>query len=383
MIAPMFTIAWINLVRLFRDRTNIFFVIIFPIILIMVLGLSFGSGGWSPRIGVTGASGPQAAKLVAALERSADMQVVRLDDDAEARARVERGTLTAALIIPPGYDHALSSFIPIQLPYITRNEPSALQLGAAVRAVVSETTMPARAAAYVRNGSFGDLVAKAESVTVPGITIEVTTTGTAAIPGNVTGFDISATSQLLLFVFLTSLTGAATLIETRRLGLSRRMYASPVSSGSILLGEAAGRVAVALVQGLIIMLGSGLLFGVRWGDPLGAAALLLAFSLVGGGAAMLLGAVLRTEQQATSLGLLLGLGLAAIGGAMLPLDLFSGTMRQIAHFTPHAWALDGFAELLRRNGTIADILPQLGVLAGVAAALLALGSWRLRAALTR
>jgi ABC-2 type transport system permease protein len=156
-----------------------------------------------------------------------------------------------------------------------------------------------------------------------------------------------------------------------------------VSSGTILLGEAAGRIGVALVQGLIIMLGSGLLFGVRWGDPLGAAALLLAFALVGGGAAMLLGSVLRTEQQAVSLGLLLGLGMAAIGGAMLPLDLFSGTMRQVAHLTPHAWALDGFAVLLRRDGTLLDILPQLGVLAAIAAALLALGSWRLRAALTR
>lgn len=36
--------------------------------------------------------------------------------------------------------------------------------------------------------------------------------------------------------------------------------------------------------------------------------------------------------------------------------------------------------LLRENGTI---LPQLGVLAAYAAAFLALGSWRLRAALTR
>ncbi|TYB68529.1 ABC transporter permease [Nonomuraea sp. PA05] len=161
------------------------------------------------------------------------------------------------------------------------------------------------------------------------------------------------------------------------------MYAAPVSSGTILLGEAAGRVAVALTQALIIMVGPGLLFGVRWGDPLGAAALVLAFSLVGGGAAMLLGSTLRTGQQAVSVGLLLGLGLAAIGGTMAPIDFFSETMRRLAHVTPHAWALDGFAELLRGDGTIADVLPQLGVLIAFAAILFALGAWRLRAALTR
>ncbi|GAA1611397.1 hypothetical protein GCM10009733_004310 [Nonomuraea maheshkhaliensis] len=108
------------------------------------------------------------------------------------------------------------------------------------------------------------------------------------------------------------------LIETRRYGLSRRMYATPMSGGRILLGEAAGRVAVAPAQGLVIMLGSALLFGVRRGDPLGAAALPLAFSLVGGGAGMLLGAVMRTEQQALSLGLLLGLGPGAARGGCAP-----------------------------------------------------------------
>ncbi|RSM97572.1 ABC transporter [Nonomuraea sp. WAC 01424] len=377
----MIAIAWINLIRLVRDRTNIFPVVIFPIVLILVFGISFGGTG-RPRLGVAGGDGPLAAELVAALAGSGELELVRVADEAEARDAVERGSLTAALLIPAGYDRALAAYTPVELPYVARNEPSALQLGAAVRSVVSRVTMTARAAAYVREGSFPDLVARIGRISVPGVTVESVMTGPAR-PVQVSSFDIAATSQLLLFVFLTSLTGASSLIETRLLGVSRRMYASPVSSRAILLDEAAGRVGMALTQGLVIMLGSGLLFGVRWGDPIGAGALLLAFSLVGGGAAMLLGAVARTAQQAVSVGLLAGLGLAAIGGAMVPLDLFTGPMRQIAHLTPHAWALDGFAELLRGNGTVADVVPQLGVLALFAAALLALGSWRLRAALTR
>lgn len=62
-------------------------------------------------------------------------------------------------------------------------------------------------------------------------------------------------------------------------------------------GEALGRFAVALTQGLVIMVGSALLFGVGWGDPLGAGVLLL-FCLVGSGAAMLLGSLFRTEGPA-------------------------------------------------------------------------------------
>ncbi|MEU8357659.1 ABC transporter permease [Nonomuraea sp. NPDC048882] len=378
----MIAIAWVNLVRLFMARANLFFVVVFPIVLIMVLGLSFGSG-FVPRLGVAGDAGARAAELVAALERSGRMEVVRVGDDAEARELVERGRLAAALIIPAGYEGAMSGRARVSLPLLSRNEPSSLQLGAAVRSVVQQVAMPARAAAYARDGSFDQRLARAEAVRVPGVTVAYATIGAPAQTGSGDGFVTAASTQLLLFTFLTSLTGATALIETRRYGVSRRMYATPMAIGRILLGEAAGRVAVALAQGLIIMLGSALLFGVRWGDPLGAAALLLAFSLVGGGAGMLLGAAMRTEQQALSLGLLLGLGLGAIGGAMVPLDLLPGTMRQVAHLTPHAWAMDGFAELLGRGGTIATVLPQLGVLAGYAAALFALGAWRLRAALTR
>ena len=55
----------------------------------------------------------------------------------------------------------------------------------------------------------------------------------------------------------------------------------------------------------------------------------------------------------------------------------------VAHLTPHAWAVDGFAVLVRHDGTLTSVLPHLGVLAGAAVLLLAVASWRLRHVLTR
>jgi ABC-2 type transport system permease protein len=79
----------------------------------------------------------------------------------------------------------------------------------------------------------------------------------------------------------------------------------------------------------------------------------------------------------------ISLGLAALGGCMLPIELFSPTMQKVAHITPHAWALDGFAELVRHGGSPVDILPELGVLTAYATVLLVLAGWRLRVAITR
>jgi ABC-2 type transport system permease protein len=96
-----------------------------------------------------------------------------------------------------------------------------------------------------------------------------------------------------------------------------------------------------------------------------------------------MGSVFSNDQQAGGVGVVVSLGLAALGGSMLPLELFSPTMQTVAHFTPHAWALDGYAELVRHAGTTGDILLELGVLAGYATVLFALAAWRLRIAITR
>ena len=79
---------------------------------------------------------------------------------------------------------------------------------------------------------------------------------------------------------------------------------------------------------------------------------------------------------------LLGLGLAALGGSMAPLEVFPSSARTIAHITPHAWANDAFSKLLEHGGDLPAVLPQIGVLLGFAAVAIALSVWRLRRALT-
>jgi ABC-2 type transport system permease protein len=196
-------------------------------------------------------------------------------------------------------------------------------------------------------------------------------------------FEEGASTQLLLFIFLNSLIAASALIEARRLGVARRMLSTPTPVRTILAGEALGRLGIALVQAAIIILGSALLFGVDWGSPTAVAALVLAFCLVGCGAGMLLGSTLRNEQQAGAVALLVGLGLAAFGGSMVPLEVFPDAVRTAAHSTPHAWGNDAFSDLLADGGSLADVLPEIAVLLSYAAVLLALATWRLHAALTR
>lgn len=382
-----FVIAGTNVRRLLRDRSNIFFVFVFPMLLILVIGATFG-GAFTPRITVVGAEGGVlAGEIASELSGIGRIDVVEAMSRQDALEEVERGRVNAALIIPDGYDASVSSGAPAELEFMARQDDLAQQLRTIVDAVVAgQRSRLGAAAAVTSEAGLGFVdslraVDAARSV-LPGVGVETSFVGQALFDGDVGRFDLGASQQLLLFTFLTSLAGSAALIQTRTWGVSRRMLSTPTSTGEILVGETLGRFGVALVQSMFIMIGSLAVFGVDWGDPLGAVALVVLFSLVGSGAGMLAGSVFSNDQQAGSIGVFAGLGLAALGGCMVPLEVFSETMQRVAHITPHAWALDGFAELIRRGGTIVDILPELGVLAAFAVGLLFVATLRLRHVLT-
>lgn len=221
-------------------------------------------------------------------------------------------------------------------------------------------------------------MAEAGTTSLSTIEVDRSVAGESLFEGVGGQFDIGASSQLVLFMFLTGLSGSAALIQNRQLGVTTRMVGTPTSVRTIIAGEALGRFVITLTQGLYIMLATLLLFRVGWGNPLASGAVLVVFAAVGAGAAMLFGTVFRNDQQAGGVSVVAGIGLAALGGSMLPLELFSPAMQTVARFTPHAWANEAFAEILRRGGGIGDILPQLGVLALFALVLLGIATWRMR-----
>ena len=381
-----FVIAGINLRRMFRDRISIFFVVIFPMMLILLLGAAFG-GGFTPAMGVVDREiGPFGEELVAMLEETDDVDVKRYSSEGDLVNAVERGRIEAGLVIPTGYDATLRDGSDVKLRFFGRPGSLAQQLRTTVEAAVGQQSMRLRAGRFAESqgvplGDALDRAARAASA-LSGVQVKSTSVGSTLFGEKTGTFDQGASTQLLLFIFLNSLTGAIGLIETRRLGVSRRMLSTPTSTRTILVGEALGRLSIALVQGLIIMLASALIFGVDWGNPAGAALVLIVFSLVGAGAGMLLGSVLNNDQQAIPVALLLGLGLAALGGSMMPLEVFPDTMRTIAHFTPHAWGNDAFAQLLQEKAQLVDILGEIAVLTAFSVVLFTLATWRLRRAIT-
>lgn len=380
------TIAWYNLVRMFRERANLFFVLVFPILIIAVLGSVFGNQD-TPEIGVTG-DGELAERAAERIDDSGTAEVRWVDTESELRELVADETLPVGVIAPPDAETALRNGEQPRLTLLlgTGDNVAALQ-GVATRAFEAEAVVPGvvgrlATTTDVREGEASQVVSGLASA-LPPVEVERVLQGGGEAGEVGFGFDQIAAGILLLFVFLNTLTGATALIQSRREGISRRMVATPTGIRTIVLGEGLGRWGVGLFQAAYIMVASAVLFGVEWGDLPSAILLVAVFAAVAAGAAMLIGAVLSNDEQAAAVTVLVGLVLGALGGTMFPLELFGSTMNTVAHFTPHAWGIDAFTEMGRHGATVPGVLAELGVLATMAVALVGLAVWRLRLTLTR
>lgn len=377
-------IAGANLRRLIRDKTGAFFVFVFPFLIILAIGAAFGAG-FTPQVGIVSeGSGNLGRDLRARLEATEGIDVQLYGDEGSLRTAVERGLLEGGVTIPAGYDDAVRAGETVPVTMITRPTGSSQELEATVRAAVDAQSVEIRAARFaVAEGvvtSFDEGIAQVRAVAggLPRIEVVTRTAGVATVGT----FETGAAQELILFMFLTSLSASSMLIETRRFGVSTRMLASPTPVRTILAGEALGRYAIALVQGLLIVIGTVVLFRVNWGNRVTTSLVVLLFALAATGAAMVMGSVLHNASQAGAMGVFLGLVLAALGGCMVPLEIFPPLMYRIAHLIPHAWAIEALTDSISTGAGPSEVATNLWVLAAYGVALLVIATVLLRRTLT-
>jgi ABC-type transport system involved in multi-copper enzyme maturation permease subunit len=203
--------------------------------------------------------------------------------------------------------------------------------------------------------------------------------GTGLLNRGALRYQILVPSYTVMFAFFLVLTVGWLFVSERRQGTLKRLRAAPVSRAQIVLGKLLPCYGVSVAQGLLLLGGGHLVFGMKLGlYPLWLLPVVLTTSLAAMGLAMLVAALARTETQVSIYGTLLVLVLAGVSGAMM--GERSEQMQLVSRFTPHGWALDAYNQLLlnlevpnlRIVSTACVVLTAFGV------AFLALACWLLR-----
>jgi ABC-2 type transport system permease protein len=164
---------------------------------------------------------------------------------------------------------------------------------------------------------------------------------------------------------------ATTLVGWRQNKLLRRLRLAPVSTTSVVAARIGVTVAVAIVQMFVFLAIAttsyfGLKLGGAWWMTIPVVICgTLAFMSIG----LLVGAVAKTQQAATSIANLIILPMAFLGGAFIPLDFAPRWLQQISYIMPLRYLVTGMQNVMARGLGAASALPAIGILLGFAAVL--------------
>lgn len=128
-------------------------------------------------------------------------------------------------------------------------------------------------------------------------------------------------------------------------GTLDRIQAAPVGPAVTVVGKSLATFVYSIASLATMALGSSLIFGADWGNPVAVALLCLGISASVVCLTALSIALARTERQAEGLAAVVVFTLVLAGGNFVFVSQEPELLRHLALFTPNGWALRGFTDL--------------------------------------
>ena len=189
----------------------------------------------------------------------------------------------------------------------------------------------------------------------------------------------------VMFAFLTAQATATSIFGEKKEGTFRRLLAAPLGKWELLVGKMLPNFFVAILQMVIIFAASMVLLPLIGMDaptlghsPLGLILIAILVALCSTSLGILLAALCRTESQVGGVSSVVLWVAGMVGGAFIPAFVLGDFLNTIGKAVPHYWALQAYNDLTIRGLGVADILPELGILAGFVAVFFVIGLLRFK-----
>jgi ABC-2 type transport system permease protein len=388
----IFLIGWKDVTLVFRDRAALVLMLLAPFLLTLGLGLVTGRFPSSRSSAISNIpvvlvnqDGGQLGNNLAGLFHSQDLAdlftATDLSDPAQARTQVDQDRQAAAVIIPPGFS---SSIIPpqgsaagagpvvkIEL-YTNPTRPtssgvvktvldeflSRVEVGRVTGSVVVTQLVTSGLISPADAAAVGQAVGSRQADSQGGASIRVN--GVPSTNGQAAPFDplaYMAPGMALMFLMYTVSNGGRSLLAEKAQGTLPRLLISPTTTGQVLAGKVFGIYLTGVVQVLVLIGASTLLFNLKWGSPLAVLALVLAAVAGATGWGMIITALAKTPGQVATIGSATMLIFGILGGSFINLANMPDWFKVISKITPNAWGLDGFTALGNGGGFSAIVAP--------------------------
>jgi len=142
-----------------------------------------------------------------------------------------------------------------------------------------------------------------------------------------------------------------------------RILSCPVTPMQYVLAKLLRCFVLCSLAVILLLVASALLFGMKWGNPLKLAAVVVAWAGSMTGLLAVIFGLSRTKEQSNVLSPLVLLVLAMLGGSMFPYDSLPAFLQMIGLYTPNRWAVLGLTAVARAKPLAEVVWPLMGLAA--------------------
>jgi ABC-2 type transport system permease protein len=407
-----FSLAGKDLKLLLRDKSSLFWVLIFPLMIAVLFGFVFGgaNGASAIKIGLVDQDGTPESKALATRIRASSAVSAKDMSLEEGREAVRKSDLSAFVLIPKGFGEADRRFQYSQAaPIEVGIDPSRKAETGILQGVVSEAAyggMKDKFAATSGNASaIHKRIAELESAKGADPANRTETLrflkelehfmGTGATSSSAgfnfegpkikadpiapngaqpaSSFEVTFPQALIWGLLGVISTFAISLVKERERGTLVRLRVSPMSFGEILAGKAMACFGACAGIMLLLLLFGHFVFHIRLASPA-----LLAMAIFSGafcvvGIMMLLSVLGRTEQAVSGSAWGVMITMAMFGGGMIPVFMMPGWMQSASNLSPLKWTVLSIEGAIWRGFTFREMMIPCAVLVGIGVVAFAAG----------
>lgn len=181
----------------------------------------------------------------------------------------------------------------------------------------------------------------------------------------------------IMFLLFAVSGSAASLFEERDSGVFQRLLSSPVRPAHILWARFLFGMILGLVQISALFIAGWAFFGLGIFNHAGAL-LVVATAAAAACAAfgILIAAVAPSAAAAQGIATFVVISMSAVGGAWFPVSFMPSYIQSVSKLTIVYWSVEGFTDVLWAGRSTWEVLPKVGILAAIAAFVMAISIWR-------
>jgi len=392
LIKKALVIAFNSLKITFRDKGNLIWLIIMPIVWTTLLGTMSTPGGGDEKIPVgflNSDRGIYGEVFEEILRKEESIKIVAMAEEDEDKMRnlVKDTKLSVGIIIPDNFSEKLKVREQVVIEILKSERNSSYFLEELIVKVAQRISIDALAANFTiekisksglvleskmeKERMWEEAFVKADAFfePAPSIGIEYVVLSVEKREENIPiGVEASSPGFAVMFVMMGVCFAGVAMVQERHNKTLARLLTTPTEKFFIISGKMLGFFLVGFIQFMILILFGQLVLKVNWGNlPLGVLLLVISYVLSVTGLGTLLSVVVRTSAQAGAFAVLISMVTSMLGGAWWPIEIVPKFMQNIARFTPQYWAINGFNKIITRGFGITEILPNFYVLLAISA----------------